>query len=318
MIKDYIPIKNFKEGISVKGFFLCTEKHLRYTKSGDLFLDLELRDITGRISAKIWNNVELLDKKFESGNAIVVSGNVESFIGKLQLIIKKINKATVQYYSRYGFDPGLIVPKSKKNPKKMWNQIEILINGIKNKHNQILLRSIFKENKKQIMYFPASVNTYYNFRSGFLEHLVGVGKLAKKISVLYNVDQDLVLTGSLLYNIGVLRGINSNFEFDYTKVGKLIGNCILGRDLVIKYAKKIKNFPEKILIKLDHIILSVNNSKDLEKSSLSSFPEAILVKMIVLIDIKMSIMEGLINEDQDSGDFTSKYNYFGIPIMKND
>ena len=108
MIKNLTSIKNFKEGLSVKGFFLCTEKHLRHTRGGDLFLDIELRDMTGHITAKIWNNIETLDKKFESGNAVAISGVIESFKGKLQLIIKKINKATVQHYGRYGFDPGFL------------------------------------------------------------------------------------------------------------------------------------------------------------------------------------------------------------------
>ena len=73
-----------------------------------------------------------LNKKFNSGNAVAVSGVVEIFLDQPQLIIKKINKATVQHYSRYGFDPSLVVPSSKKNQKKMWNDLEIIINKIKN------------------------------------------------------------------------------------------------------------------------------------------------------------------------------------------
>ena len=74
------------------------------------------------------------DKKFDSGNAVAVAGVVEIFLEKSQLIIKKINKATIQHYSRYGFDPAKVVPSSKKNPDKMWSEIETLINGIKNIH----------------------------------------------------------------------------------------------------------------------------------------------------------------------------------------
>ena len=35
------------------------------------------------------------------------------------LNIKRINKATIQNYARYGFDPSLIVPTAKEDPKKM-------------------------------------------------------------------------------------------------------------------------------------------------------------------------------------------------------
>ncbi len=314
-MKTFIPIKQFKEGLKVKGFFLCTEKHLRFTKSSDLYIDLELRDITGHISAKIWENVDKLDGKFESGNAVVVSGNVESFLGRLQLIIKKINKATVQYYGRYGFDPGLIVPKSKMDPTKMWNRLECLINDIKNRYYKSLLKLIFRNFKKQILFHPASIKNHYNYRSGFLEYLVQVSKSAQKMSLLYSMDQDLVLAGVLLNDIGVIKEINSNYQFDYTKEGRLIGRKVLSRDIVKDFASKIKNFPTEILIKLDHIILSDStNSKNNIKGA--SFPEAILVKMIIMLDVKINIMKNLIDEDRDPGEFTNKYNYFGFPIMK--
>ena len=123
-MKKLRPIKSFAEGDKVQGFYLCVSKHLRYTRTGDLYIDLELRDNTGHISGKIWNNVSELNTKFDAGNAVVISGNVESFLDHLHLVVKKINKATVQHYGRYGFDPANIVPTSKKDPLKMWKEIK--------------------------------------------------------------------------------------------------------------------------------------------------------------------------------------------------
>ena len=87
-MKKITDISNFKEGSSIQGFFLCAAKNLRHTRSGDLYIDIELRDITGHIAAKIWDNVHKLDKKFKAGNAVAVSGFVEHFIDHNQLIIK--------------------------------------------------------------------------------------------------------------------------------------------------------------------------------------------------------------------------------------
>tara|TARA_B100001250_G_scaffold340141_1_gene307715 strand:+ start:1448 stop:2416 length:969 start_codon:yes stop_codon:yes gene_type:complete len=317
MKKNLTSIKNFKEGFSVKGFFLCTEKHLRHTRGGDLFLDIKLRDMTGHITAKIWNNIETLDSKFKSGNAVAISGVTESFKGKLQLIIKKINKATVQHYGRYGFDPGLIVPKSSKDPQAMWTQIVSIINTIQGKNKKHLTKSIFKKFKKQIMYYPASINNHYNFRSGFLEHLVMICKLVNKIGPMYNMDQGLLMTGILLYDIGVIKEINSNYEFDYTDEGRLIGRRVLGNDIINDFAKNMKNFPKEILVKLNHIVLSGIISNKNEKLKFPSFPEAILINMIISFDIQMNIMNNIIKEDQEKENFTNKFNYYGIPIMKN-
>ena len=97
-MKRLTAIEKFKEGTSIQGFYLCVENHLRHTRSGDLYLDLELRDKTGRISAKIWDKVSDLNNLFEPGDAVAVSGDVESFMERPQLIIRKIRKATVRNY----------------------------------------------------------------------------------------------------------------------------------------------------------------------------------------------------------------------------
>ena len=107
-MKTITCIANFKDGDSIQGFYLCVEKHLRHTRSGDLFLDLQLRDRTGSINGKIWDNVDKLNEKFKAGDPVAVSGNVDSFKERSQLIVKKINRASVQYYGRYGYDPSLI------------------------------------------------------------------------------------------------------------------------------------------------------------------------------------------------------------------
>ncbi|MBT4753658.1 MAG: hydrolase, partial [Candidatus Marinimicrobia bacterium] len=87
-MKKLSSIENFKEGDSIQGFYLCVQKHIRHTRSGDLYLDLELRDISGHISGKIWDTVSELNEKFEAGDAVVVSGDVESFMDRPQLVVR--------------------------------------------------------------------------------------------------------------------------------------------------------------------------------------------------------------------------------------
>ncbi|HIA94155.1 MAG TPA: HD domain-containing protein, partial [Candidatus Marinimicrobia bacterium] len=300
-MKKLIPIEKFKEGDSIQGFYLCVQKHLRHTRSGDLYLDLELRDITGHISSKIWDDVAESTKKFEAGDAVVVSGDVESFMDRPQLVVRKINKATVQHYSRYGFDPALVVPSSKKDPEKMWLDMESLINGMKNKHLQTLVVNIYKANKKKLMIHPASVKMHHNFRSGFLEHILTMGQIAKKISPLYDVNRDLVLAGVFLHDIGKLIEINSEYEAEYTDEGNLIGHIVIGRDMVRDAIKKIRNFPEDLAQKMEHIILSHQGRYEWQSPKMPSFPEALLVHMIDVLDAKMNLMDIALNEDQEPG-----------------
>ena len=89
-MKPLTPITKFKEGLSIQGFYLCTEKYQRHTRNGDLYLDLVLRDLTGHLPAKIWDKVAELNDFFSAGDAVAVSGVVEFYQERPQLIVKKI------------------------------------------------------------------------------------------------------------------------------------------------------------------------------------------------------------------------------------
>lgn len=317
-MKKLTPINSFKDGDVIQGFFLCTEKYLRHSRNGNIYLDLKLRDVTGQINAKIWKNIPALDDKFKSGDAVAISGSVESFMNQNQLIINKINKATVQYYGRYGFDPEMIVPSSKKNPQKMWKELTILINSIKNKDLRELVNYIYRLNKKKLMVLPSSLKMHYSFRSGFLEHVLNIAKVAKKIGPLYNVDVDLLLTGVLIHDIGKLNGISSKYVPSYTKEGTLLGHVVIGRDMVKAAIERNKKFPKELSLKLEHIILSHRGQYEWKSPKLPAFPEALLVHMIDMLDSRMNLMGITLDEDLQPGDFTNQFNSFGIPLFKKD
>ena len=315
-MKKLTSISEYKDGDLIQGFYICVDKHLRYTKGGDLYIDVELRDITGHISAKIWDNVSELNLKFESGNAVAVSGYIENYLDNSQLIIKKINKATVQYYARYGFDPSKIVPSSKKDPQIMWKNLLTIINEIKSKELHKLILLIYKSNKKKILIHPASIKSSYNFRSGFLEQVLMMAQLVKKISPIYKVDKDLVLAGVLLIKIGVLKEIKSGYITDYSKEGKLLGQSVIARDVFNDAMKKIKFFPVDLKIKLEHLILSHENNFQPKTSYKPSFPEALLVHYIYKMNSNMSLMERIIADDNEDNEFTGLHNHFRLPILK--
>ena len=286
-MKKLTSIDSFKEGTQVQGFYICVEKYIRHTKSGDLYLDLELRDITGNISAKIWDNISELNSKFEKGDAVAISGYVESYLEHLQLIIRKINKATVQYYGRYGFDPVKIVPSSKKDPHKMWGNLISIVKEIKIKELQRLIFLIYKSNKKKILIHPGSIKSSYNFRSGFLEQALSMAQIAKKITPFYNLDKEIVIGGVLLIKVGVLKQIKSGYITDYSKEGNLLGQSIISRDILNNAIRKIKNFPEALLV---HFIYKMNSN--------------------------MNLMQRIILDDNEETDFTSIHNHFRLPVFK--
>src|SRR5215510_9760441 len=63
------------------------------TKAGAPYLALELVDATGRVEARVWDDVELLDGRFAEGDAVRVLGRVERFGGRLQVQVRSVEAA---------------------------------------------------------------------------------------------------------------------------------------------------------------------------------------------------------------------------------
>ncbi len=317
-MKAITQINDFKEGDDIRGFFLCVEKHLRNTRGGDLYLDLVLRDRTGQITAKLWKEVSEYHDKFSAGDAVVVAGQVDVYLDKLQLNIKKINVASVQSYGRYGYDPALIVPSAKSDVKQMWKELTSYIKKINNKYLKMLVTSIYREYKNKLLTHPASVIMHYNYRSGLLEHTLSMAKLGISLAKHYRVDTDLLMTGIFLHDIGKVKEITSELEASYSDEGNLIGHIVLGRDIAIEAANKIKDFPPELLQKVEHLILSHQGQYEWQSPKKPKLREALLLHLIDNMDAKMNLMEKAIVEDVEEGKWTSRHNYFRIPILKDE
>lgn len=315
-MKAITQINEFKEGADIRGFFLCVAKHLRNTRGGDLYLDLVLRDRTGQINAKLWKEVSEYHEKFSAGDAVVVAGQVDVYLDKLQLNIKKINVASVQSYGRYGFDPVLIVPSTKGDVKQMWKELTSYIKKINNKYLKMLVTSVYKEYKNKLLTHPASVVMHHNYRSGLLEHTLSMMHIGIPLAKHYKVDIDLLITGILLHDIGKVKEITSELEASYSDEGNLIGHIVLGRDIAVKAANKIKDFPPGLLQKVGHLILSHQGQYEWQSPKKPKFREALLLHLIDNMDAKMNLMEKAVDEDVEDGKWTSRRNYFKIPILK--
>jgi len=315
-MKSIIPISKFKSGETIQGFYLCVEKYLRHTRSGELYLDLLLKDQTGQINAKVWDNVKEYEKKFKSGDPVALKGQVDLFLDKLQLNIKRINKATIQNYARYGFDPSLIVPTAKEDPKKMWKEVIKVVRSFKDPFLKKLCYNIYKNNKDKLLIYPATLSMNHNYRSGLLEHILSMLRSALTLARLYKLDRDLILTGILVHDIGKLREINYDYESTLTKDGNLIGHLVISRDIVLEEANKIKKFPKGLLIKIEHIILSHQAKYNWNNSIKPAFKEALLVQSIKLMDGQLNVMDITFNEDRESGEFTNHFNYFKTHLYK--
>src|SRR5947208_13660253 len=92
----------------VEGTFAVARKQRLRTRGGAPYLALELVDPSGRIDARVWNDVELLDSRFSEGDAVRVLGRVEKFRDRLQLDVRTLESAP-------GADPADLAPASRRD-----------------------------------------------------------------------------------------------------------------------------------------------------------------------------------------------------------
>jgi len=309
-------INRFQKNTVIQGFYLVREKHLRSTRTNHPYLQLYLQDNTGSIEAKVWEDVPAFEKSFDEGDAVVVKGRVSQYNERLQLEIEDIGKASPEKHAEYGFDFTKLIPSSTSSVSQMWRELGRIIKNMQNAHLKALISKIYKDNADLIKLHPASMKLHHAWRGGYLEHVLSMAKIAVQLGQHYQVDQDLLLTGILLHDIGKIRELNPAQQPGYTDSGKLIGHIVMGRDIALEVMARIDGFPMELRLKVEHMILSHQGKYEWQSPKQPKFPEALLLHYIDELDVRMAMMEEVIDKDNQSGAWTNRFNYFRIPILK--
>jgi len=315
-MKNIVNISELKEGKTIQGFFLCVEKNLRHSKNGDPYLDLVLRDRTGKISAKIWNKINEFELKFNSGDAVALKGKMEIYQNKKYLIIERINKATVQGYARFGFDPSLIIPSAKADPKVMWKDLSKYFKEIKNLKLRKMTVLTYNFYKKRVLYFPSTISKNHNYMSGYIEHVLSFVKIANFLSDYYKLDKDLMLLGAFFIDIGKLQTLKGGYQPIKKKEGLAVNYPYYSRDIMKKFSRKVNGIDKNILLELEHIIISSYIPFEIQNSSLPSSKEALVLNSIKQLDANLNVFKNIISLESDEDGITSKHNLFGRQIFK--
>jgi 3'-5' exoribonuclease len=92
--KKTVYIENLKAGEKVSSAFLVAEKNLAYSQKGAPYLNLRLKDKTGEIDGKIWDNAHEWDGQFKKGDIVQVYGRALSYKNSLQLSVLELKRLT--------------------------------------------------------------------------------------------------------------------------------------------------------------------------------------------------------------------------------
>jgi 3'-5' exoribonuclease len=222
-------IAELTEDRTVEGVFAVTRKERRRTRAGAPYLALELADASGRIDARVWNDVELLDSRFAEGDAVKVLGRVERFGGKLQVQVRAVEAAE-------DADPASLTPSLRRDADELEGFLDFLAAEIAHPGLAEVVGSFLAdaETRAALRSLPAAgVDGHHGYAGGLLEHTVGVTTLCRETAQLHQrLRSDLLVAAAILHDLGRARELGRGPAFKRTEEGRLLGHVHLGLRMV--------------------------------------------------------------------------------------
>ena len=282
-------IDTFREGMHIADVYLCKNKQIALTKNGKEYGNLVMQDKTGTIDAKIWDLGSPGVGKFETMDYVHVEADVTLFQNSFQMYVRRIRRAQEGEYVEADY-----LPVSKKDIKKMYEELLGYIRSVKNPYLQKLLCGYFVENAafaKAFQFHSAAKTVHHGFVGGLLEHTLSVTRLCDYYAGYYPmINRDLLLTAAIFHDIGKTRELSRFPENDYTDDGQLLGHIIIGTEMVGESIRSIPGFPEKLATELKHCILAHHGELEYGSPKKPALLEALALNFADNTDAKMETM----------------------------
>jgi len=299
------------------GYFLCTYKEIRAGRSGSEFLFMSLQDSTGQIVAKLLADAERYKSEFEAGEYVRVEGRGSLYNGQVQLVLSTIRRVNPDQDRQQGFREEECILSAPRPIDDMWAELQAHLSGVKNNHIRVLLNRIVADNEAQLRVWPAAQQIHHAYRGGFLEHISKMAEVGILIARAYGADEDLVLAGVILHDIGKLQELAyEGGAGSYTRDGNLVGHIALGMMMVREAANGISGFPIELRSQIEHLVASHHGVREYGSPVEPKTIEAFILASVDELDAKLNQVRRAIVEDPSDDEFTAWNKRLGRVLYK--
>lgn len=282
--------------------YLITQKDLRTTSNGSLYIHAVLADRSGQVVARMWNASRQIYDSMPDSGLMHITGRVESYKGKPQVILDGVRTVDAKDVNPIDF-----LPVTSKNVETMWARVKEILRGVKNPDLLALVAKFINDEKfvKAFKLAPAARTNHHAFLGGLLEHTLNLMELAVVILPRYtDVSPDLVLTGLFLHDAGKTAELAYDTNFSYTTEGQLVGHIVMTANWINERAGRLaaeqgRPFPPDLLAALQHIIVAHHGKYEFGSPKLPATAEAILVHYLDNLDAKLNMVFQAIESDLD-------------------
>ncbi|HEX8977709.1 MAG TPA: HD domain-containing protein [Solirubrobacteraceae bacterium] len=233
-----MEISALRPGHEVAGVFACSRKDRLMTRGGSPYLALELRDRSGAVPARAFQNADVLGARFERGDVVRVRGRVERF--RDELVVELAEIARVE--ESEGVDPGRFLPTAYRDLDELDGFLEHLAGEVYDRGYRALLDRLLADDALRAAWrrAPCTRGGHHAYLGGLLEHTVAVATLAHETCQLHpRLNSDLLLSAALVHDLGRTAEFTFGAEIGLTEEGRLLGHLAIGQRLISERASAL-------------------------------------------------------------------------------
>ncbi|MBW1645405.1 MAG: HD domain-containing protein [Deltaproteobacteria bacterium] len=303
-MKQYLA--DLREHDQVATVVQVVRKSVARSRKDKEYITLKIRDKSAEMTAHIWDNVAAYRDLFAENDYVFLRGRVVSYQGNLQ-----VNVASLEPFTG-AVDPRDFLPQTGENVANLQLELQAAVAEVKDKWLSRLLHRFFAKDEEFYRRFclaPAAKAMHHAYLGGLLEHTVGVVRLAQRVGGLYpQLDQDLLVTGALLHDVGKVEELSYDLAIDYTPRGRLLGHIVIGAEMVRQQAARISGFPEHQLLLVEHLLLSHHGDYQWGSPKRPKTLEAFVLHYLDDLDAKINTITGFCRASRQEGTLWSDYN----------
>ncbi len=239
-------IAELQEDRVVEGVYAVAKKERRRTRTGSDYLALELVDASGRIEARVWSDVELLDGRFGEGDAVRVLGRVDRYRDRLQLAVRSLEAAEG--------DVAALTPGLRRDADELDGFLEFLGRELSHPGLKAVVSRFLDDDsfRRRLRELPASPDMHHDYAGGLLEHTVAVATICRDAAQVHpRLRADLLVAAALLHDAGRTVELDRAPNFRPTDEGRLLGHVQLGIRLIESRAEELDG---RVLAELVHAV----------------------------------------------------------------
>lgn len=296
-------INEIAPGQAVNDIYMVNNPILRSTTRGDLYIAMYLSDRTGQLNGRMWQATETVYNSLPKPGFVHIQGRSEVYKNNLQIIV---NNVSIVDNSKVSLEDFL--PRTDKDTGEMFQQVKSVLEKIKNPQLKMIVNAFLQDQKlmEKFRNAPGGVKLHHNYLGGLLEHTCNTLKVADALLPMYpKVQNDLVLAGIFLHDMGKTEELSYDMAFSYSDSGQLLGHIpqtiIMLNRKADELAQSGKKIEQNILDSIGHIILSHHGFYEFGSPKLPATPEAFMVYYIDDLDAKINqVTSAIENESGDS------------------